>query len=220
MVFMFVFWWSVWAFAQDDAGVLSLEVKGNTAINQSDIAGSRDRAIRDALQKAIQEAASALLSIPVNDKKFLPVKKALVGEQHKLINNYKITAEGQNDGNYVVLVNVAVGLSDLKNHLAKLNFQQISSEEKNNIIIFLEVKGLKKYSDLLFLNEFLKKQTKIVKNIRSRSFQWRQVRLELEISDTVQALAVELAKTGRYLLNAELIKKDQIVISLLHQEGE
>lgn len=217
---MFVLWWSAWSFAQDDAGVLSLEVKGNTAINQSDIAGTRDRAIRDGLQKAIQEAASALLSIPVNDKKFLPVKKALIGEQHKFINNYKIMAEGQKDGNYFVLVNVAIGLLDLKNHLAKLNFQRISGEEKNNIIIFLEVKGLKNYSDFIFLREFLKKQTKMVKNIRSRSFQWQQVHLELEISDTVQALAVELAKTGRYLLNAELIKKNQIVISLLHQEGE
>ncbi len=220
MVFIFVFFSSVRAFAQNDAGVLRLEVKGNAAINQSDIAGARDRAIRDGLQKAIQEAASALISIPVNDKKFLPVKKALVGEQYKFINNYKITAESQKDGNYFALMNVAVGLLDLKNHLAKLNFQQISGEEKNNIIIFLEVKGLKKYSDFIFLNEFLKKRTSMVKNIRSRSFQWQQVRLELEISDTAQALAVELAQTGRYLLNTELIKKDQIAVSLLHKEEE
>jgi hypothetical protein len=99
--------------------------------------------------------------------------------------------------------------------------EKISGEEKTNIIISLEVKGLKNYSDFLYLKEFLKKRAKIVKNICSRSFEWQQVHLELEISGTAQALAVELAKTGRYILvDTEQIKKNQIVISLLQEGGE
>ena len=92
-------------------------------------------------------------------------------------------------------------------------------EEKANITVFLEVKGLKKYSDFLYLKNFLKKQAKMVKNIRSQSFKWQQASLELEISGTTQALAVELGKTGRYLLNTEQIEKNQIVLNLLQKEG-
>ena len=98
--------------------------------------------------------------------------------------------------------------------------EKISGEEKTNIIISLDVKGLKNYSDFLYLKEFLKKRAKIVKNIRSRSFEWQQVHLDLEISGTAQALAVELVKTGRYLLDTERIKNNQIVISLLKEGAE
>ncbi|MEN6330899.1 MAG: hypothetical protein ABFD57_02805 [Smithella sp.] len=60
----------------------------------------------------------------------------------------------------------------------------------------------------------------MVQNRRSRSFKRQQVCLELEIPGTAQALAVELGKTGRYLLNTEQIKKNQIVVNLLQEEGE
>jgi len=219
-VFAFIFSWCISAFAQGGAGVLPLEVKGSAAINQGDIAGARDRAIRGALQRAIQEAASALISIPVNDKKFLAIKKALLDRQNGFIKNYKITAEGQQDKNYLVDVNVSVAFQDLKNFLAEMGYYKAFNDEETDITVFLEAKGLKKYSDFLYLKEFLKKQAKMVKNIRSQSFKWQQACLELEISGSGQALAVELGKTGRYLVDNEQTRKNQIVVNLLHEEGE
>ncbi len=219
-VFAFIFSWCISAFAQGGAGVLPLEVKGSAAINQSDIAGARDRAIRGALQRAIQEAASALISIPVNDKKFLAIKKALLDRQNGFIKNYKITAEGQQDENYLVDVNVSVAFQDLKNFLAQIGYYKTFNDEEADKTVFLEAKGLKKYSDFLYLKEFLKKQAKMVKNIRSQSFKWQQACLELEISGTTQALAVELGKTGRYLVDTEQTRKNQIVVNLLQEEGE
>jgi len=219
-VFAFIFSWCISAFAQGGAGVLPLEVKGSAAINQGDIAGARDRAIRGALQRAIQEAASALISIPVNDKKFLAVKKALLDRRNGFIKNYKITAEGQEDKNYLVDVNVSVDFQDLKNFLAEMGYYKIFNDEEADKTVFLEAKGLKNYSDFLYLKEFLKKQVKLVKNIRSQSFKWQQACLELEISGSAQALAVELGKTGQYLVATEQTRKNQIVVNLLQEEGE
>ncbi len=220
LVLVLVLLWCVPVFAQSNASVLNLEVEGNAAINQNDVTVAREGAIRDALQRAISDAASALLSLPVKDKKFLPVKKGIIDQQDRYVINYKITAESKQEDAYFVTVNVAVALADLKNDLAKMGFRQISGEAKQNIIIALEVKGLKKYSDFWYLKDFLKKRAKIVKNINSRSFEWQQAYLELEISGTAQALAAELAKTGRYLLDTELIEKNKIVISLLPRDGE
>jgi len=214
IVFVLIILWCAPVFAQGSSSVLNLEVEGSAAVNQNDVAGAREGAIRDALQKAISDAASSLLSLPVKDKKFLPVKKGVIDQQDRYVNNYKITAESQQENTYFVTVNVAVALVDLKNDLAKMGFRQISGESKTNTIIYLEVKGLKKYSDFSYLKEFLRKRAKIVKNINSRSFEWQQAHLEMEIAGTAQALAAELAKTGRYILDTELIKKNQITISL------
>jgi hypothetical protein len=217
LVLAFIFLYFVPVFAQGNAGILNLEVEGNAAINQNDIAGARDSAIQDALQRAILEAASNLLSLPVKDEKFLPVKNEIIERQDRYVNNYKITAESTRTETYGVTVSVAVELLDLKNDLAKMGFLQISEQDKTNIIISLNVKGLKKYSDFSYLKEFLKKR---VKNIYPRSFEWQQVHLELEILGTAQALADELAKTGQYLLDTEQINKNQIALSLLPRKGE
>jgi hypothetical protein len=220
LVLAFIALWFVPVLAQSNAGVINLEVEGNAAINQNDVAGARDSAIQAAMQRAIQEAASALLSISVKDKKFIPVKNRIIEQQDRYINNYKITAESKREETYFVTVNVAVAGLELKNDLAKMGFRQIYGEEKPNIIISLEVKGLKKYSDFSYLKDFLKKRAKMVKNINSRSFAWQQAHLELEISGTVQALTAELTKTGRYMLDTEQSKNNQIVITLLSREGE
>jgi len=220
LVLGFIFLYCVPVFAQGDAGVLNLEVEGNAAINQNDIAGARDEAIQDALQRAILEAVSALLPFPVKGEKFLPVKSEIIEQQDRYINNYKIITESKRTETYSVTVNVTVALSDLKGDLAKMGFLQISEQDKINRIVSLNVKGLKKYSDFSYLKEFLKKRAKIVKNIYPRSFQWQQVYLELEISETAQALADALAKAGRYILDTEQTNKNKIAISLLQREGE
>ena len=220
LVLAFIFIYCVPVFAQDNADVLNLEAEGNAAINQNDVASARDGAIQDALQRAILEAASDLLSLPVKDEEFLPVKNEIIEQQDRYVNNYKITAESNRTETYWVTVNVAVGLLDLKSDLAKMGFLRISKQDKTNIIISLNVKGLKKYSDFSYLKEFLKKRIKMVKNIYPRSFEWQQAHLELEILGTAQALAEELAQTGQYLLETEQINKNQITLSILQRKGE
>ena len=220
LVLVFLVFWCVPAFAQGEAGVVNVAVEGKATIYSNDVALAREEAIREALRRAIQNAAADLLAIPVRDKKFLPVKNEIIGQQDRYINNYKITAESKQGESYLVTVNVTVSLQDLKNDLAKIGFRHITGAEKTNVILFLEVKGLKKYSDFLYLKEFLKKRARIVKHIDSQSYEWQKARLELEISGTAQALAAELAKSGRYLVNNELVEKNQIAISLLPREGE
>ena len=220
LVLVFIFLSCFPVFAQGNAGVLNLEVEGIAAINQNDVASARDDAIQDALQRAILEAVSDLLSLPVKDEKFLPVKSEIIEQQDRYINNYKITAESNRTETYWVAVNVNVELLDLKSDLAKMGFLRTSEQDKTNIIISLNVQGLKKYSDFLYLKEFLKTRVKMVKNIYPRSFEWQQAHLELEILGTAQALADELAKTGEYLLDTEQINKNQIAISLLPRKVE
>lgn len=206
--------------AQSSTTFLNLEVEGNAAIRHDDIAGARDEAIRNAGQKAVWEAASALLLIPVENKKFLPVKKEIAERQDKYINNYKIVSESRQPERYSVILHLAVALADLKSDLSRMGFLQISETEKTSAAVSLCARGLKKYSDFQDLKEFLKKRTRIVKNIYLRCFEWQQVYLELEISGPIQELIAELSRTERYILSTEQVNKNQITITLLPKEGE
>lgn len=219
-ILFIILFWCCPVGAQGKAGVLNLEIEGNAVINQNDAAGARDGAIQDALQRAILEAASNLLSLPVQDKKFLPVKSEIIERQDRYISNYKITAENIQAQAYAVTVNVAVNLPDLQNDLASAGFLKSSGAAGANAIVSLNIKGIKKYSDLSSLTEFLKKRVKMVRNVCPRSFEWQQARLELEISGTVLALADELGKTGQFMLDNDRINKNQITVNLLPGKRE
>jgi hypothetical protein len=218
-VLIFIFLYGVPDYAQGSARGLSLEVDGNANINQNDVAGARDEAIQNALQNAILEAASVMLSIAIKDEKLQSVKNEIIAQPDRYINDYKITTESKQAEIYSVTLNVTIAAIDLKSDLAKIGFFQISKQAKTSLIIYLDVKGLQKYSDFSYLREFLKKRAKIVKNIYPRFFEWQQAHLDLEIYGTAQVFADELVKTGRYALDTKQINKNQVEITLL-QKGE
>jgi hypothetical protein len=205
--------------AQDSFGSFLLDVEGSAAINHNDVAGARDEAIQDALLKAVLQAASKLLSIPVKDRRFEPVTNALSEQPDKYVINYKISAEKNQAEVYLVHTRVTLALSVLNSDLHRMGFIRATKVDKTDIIL-LDVRGVRKYSDFLYLKEFLKNQAGIVKNINQRSFAWQQVHLELEISGTAQAFAGELARTGRYILDTREINKNQIQITFLPRGGE
>jgi hypothetical protein len=211
---------SVCVYALGDSDILSLDVEGSADISQNDVARAREEAIHDALENAILEATAKLMSIPVDDERFQPVKSVIIDEPDKYVNNYKIVAEVKNTSSYEVNVHVVVNMSNLKNDLNKMGFLQIAQMEKTSPIVLLNVKGLRKYSDFLRLKEFLRSRTKIVKNIYPCRFEWQQAHFELEIIGDTQSLAGELIQTGRYALGFGKTGKNQIEITCLQKKEE
>jgi len=208
------------AYAQDVSRLLNVKADGSAEIIKNDVAAAREEAIRNALQRAVLEAAAALLLLSVDDEKFLPVKKSEILENSdKYVSNYKIAAESNNVDAYKITINVLIVLRDLKKDLAKAGLLKISTENIKNTIVYLDFKGAKKYSDFSSLKELLKTRTKIVKNVFPRVFAAQTVLLEIEILETPQALAEELAKTGLYVLNTERIDQNEIEIRLLQREN-
>ena len=213
--FVLTFFFSVPIYAQNDSGVLSLNVEGIAAITRNDVARARKEAINDALEKAILETASKLLSIPVKDKRLQAVKSVIIDQPEKYVNNYKISTEIEQTQTYVVNVNIVVTLLALKNDLHKMGFFQEQQTQKTNLIVSLSVKGLKKYSDFLRLREFLQSRTKIVKNIYPCRFEWQQAHFEIEVLKNPQFLMDELVKTNRYMLEIQHTDKNHIEMTCL-----
>src|SRR5659263_596167 len=91
--FVLTLFLSVCVYAQDYSAILSLDVEGSADISQNDVARAREEAIQDAIEKAILEVTARLMSIPVSDDRFQPVKSIIIDEPDKYVNNYKIVAE-------------------------------------------------------------------------------------------------------------------------------
>ncbi len=218
--FVLTLFLSMCVYAQNDSAVLSLDVEGISAINRNDVARAREAAIQGAIEKAILKATAMLMSMPVNDSRFQPAKSIIIDEPHKYVNNYKIVAEINKLSSYEVKVHIVVDLVSLKNDLNKMGFLLVVNPEKTSPIVFLDVKGLKKYSDFLRLKEFLQSRTKIVKNIYPCRFEWQQAHFEIEVIGYAQSLADELSQTGRYVLDSGKTGKNQIEMTCLQKKEE
>lgn len=215
--FVLTLFLSVCVYAQDNSAILSLDVEGSAEISRNDAASARKEAIHNAIENAILKAAAKLMSVPVDDDRFQPVKSIIIDEPDKYVNNYKIVAEMKKPASYEVNVHVVVNLVKLKNDLNKMGFLQSVQTEKISLVVLLDVKGLKKYSDFLRLREFLQSRTEIVKNIYPCRFEWQQAHFEIEIIGDAQSLADELTQTGRYALNSGKTSKNQIEMTCLQK---
>ena len=211
---------SIPVYAQNDEGVLSLYVEGSAKIKKNDVAGAREEAIQDALEKAILETVSKILAVPIKDEKFQQAKSIIINEQDKYIQYYKITEEKRQSQNFIVNVNVVVALSSLKNDLHKMGFLQTSPAGKNNIRVSLSVIGLKKYPDFLHLKEFLQNRTKLVKNIYPCSFKWSEAHFEIEIFGDAQSFADELVKNVACMLDIKQTDNNRIEMICLKKVEE
>jgi len=211
---------SISVYAQNDESVLSLYVEGSAKIKQNDVAGAREQAIQNALEKAILDAVSRLLAIPVKDEKFQQAKNIIVNEQDKYVQYYKITEEKRQSQNFIVNVNVTIALSSLKNDLHKMGFLQTAAAGKNNTRVSLSVIGLRKYSDYLSLKEFLQNRTKLVKNIYPGSFKWSEAHFEIEIFGDAQSFAEELVKNVSCMLDIKQTDNNRIEMICLKKVEE
>ena len=205
--------------AKEKENILNLDVEGNAKITQNDVAGARDEAIQDALDKAISQSASFLLSIPVDDEKFQTIKNALKEDTQKYVSDYKITGESRQPDSYSVNVSVSVVLADLKSDLAKMGFLKEPDKEKASLVVFLKVSGIRRYAEFSYLRQFLQQRAQIVKGIHTFSFEWQQAGLELEITGSAKALADELGSTGKYMLDTGMIDRNQLEVTYLYDRG-
>ena len=209
-ILVFITFYPIYVQAQNEKDLLSLNVQGTAQIKRSDVAIAREEAIQDALEKAILEAASKILSIPAKDENFQLVKSVLLNEPDKYVHYYKITEENRQPQTFIVNVNVVVSFLVLKNDLNKMGFLNAPQMGKNNVKVFLNVNDLKKYSEYVRIKEFLQSRTKLIKNIYPSHFEWQHAHFEIEIYGNVQSLANDLEENGGCTVEIKQTEHDKI----------
>jgi hypothetical protein len=103
------------ASAQDKVEeVMSL---GQAVIYSGDKAAARDKAIDDALRKAVEQAVGTMVSSETVTENFQLISDKIFSQSKGYVTSYKILSEGQEAGIFQVKLKAKVGVGNLKNAL-------------------------------------------------------------------------------------------------------
>ncbi|NOY61485.1 MAG: hypothetical protein GXO75_21440 [Calditrichaeota bacterium] len=102
--------------AQSPGQGLQVQTVGVGSITYGDVAAARDRAIDDALRKAVEQALGTYIDSQTKVENYMVVEDRILNWSRGYVSNYKILSEGKKAPEvYEVQVAATVDQSDLKN---------------------------------------------------------------------------------------------------------
>src|SRR6185503_1177615 len=90
---------------------------GQAAIYGTDVAQARDKAIEDAMRKAVEQAMGAMVSSETVTKNFELISDKILSKSRGYVRTYKIVSENKDAGVYTVNIEAQVSAGNLQNDL-------------------------------------------------------------------------------------------------------
>ena len=88
---------------------------GQAAVVGTDVASARDKAVDDALRKAVESSVGTMITSETVTQNFQLLSDKVFAKARGYVRNYKITSEKQDQGVYIVGVDAEVSSGNLKN---------------------------------------------------------------------------------------------------------
>lgn len=99
----------------------AVRAKGYGAILAGDLANARDRAIEDALRRAVEQAVGTYIQSETLVENFMLVKDEILSRARGFVKSYKVVSEGREDPTtYAVTVEALVKLGDVTDAIEQL----------------------------------------------------------------------------------------------------
>lgn len=111
-------------------------ISGYGAIIEGDRASARTRAITDAYQRAVEQAAGTLLETRTLIENELMVHNELRARANGYIKKYEIISEGSAGGQYRVTMKATVSKESLKQDLAHLGLLQVAMDGPRIMVLY------------------------------------------------------------------------------------
>lgn len=203
--------------ADQTAADLTLQVEGRAPVVKDDEARARGEAIKNALESAIMQAVYKVLPNKVDDEKIQSLKSVMAGRTDRYIKNYRIISENRQQDQYTASVHAVVALTPLTEDLSQMGVLP-DQKKGDGVPVSLSLKGMKKYSDFVFIRSFLQNRSKIIKGVYPCRLEWQRADFDLVLSGESGNLVAEIEKSGRYLLESVHQNQNGIQITLRVKE--
>ena len=118
--------------------VQEIEAKGEAAIMQGDKAMARDKAIDDALRKAVESAVGTMISSETITENYQLLSDRIYSHSDGYVQKYRITDEREEDGVYIVEVKAKVGIVSIQNDLQSLKLLMQRKDMPRVLILVAE----------------------------------------------------------------------------------
>ncbi len=190
--------------AGEIAPVQAVEMEGNARISGGDLARARSEAVRDALQKAVEQVAGRWLTPQEAARKSPVIKEQITDRSEGFIQEYRIVSEITSFDLYTVAVRATVLADSVRDDLRKLGLIRDAQLKPPVSRISLLIQGIRTYGDYIRCRMVLKEKIPEIREIIPREASWGLARFDVAVEGTVQAVAERL----REKLTADIQMQD------------
>jgi hypothetical protein len=169
-----------------------VEVEGLAAIENGNVPAARDRALQDALARAVERATSTLLAPDQLAQHDAALRAKVYPDAARFVPTYRIIAEVPSDTLYQTSVDAVVDREPLRQALVKLGLVSAGSTAGPLSLVTVTARGATRHRQITTLTSALVDRAQA--RVRYRSVAPGVVTLEVETPVPPQAVAEELAR--------------------------
>lgn len=188
----------------------AVETEGNARITFGDLARARNEAVRDALQKAVEQVASRWLAPQEAARKSPVLKEQITDRAEGFIQEYRIVSEITGFDLYTVAIRATVLADSIRNDLRGLGLIGQAQLKPPVNRISLTIRGIRTYGDYIRCRGVLKEKIPEIREIIPREASWGLARFDIAAEGTAQTVAERL----RDKLAVEIQMQDDRVLEV------
>ncbi len=113
-------------------------VEGVAAVIGGNAAAARDKALDDALRRAVEQAVGTFISTDSMTERYRIIHDKILVQSAGYVKNYRILTEKQQDNLYRIKIHAEVGNTALRNDLQALGLLQVLAEKPKVMVIMEE----------------------------------------------------------------------------------
>jgi hypothetical protein len=172
----------------------TVQVEGLAAVEGSNVAAARDRAVADALQRAVERAAATLLPPETLAQQDALLRQRVYPETARFVETYRIIAESPSATLYQASVEAVIAREPLRQALVKLGL--VAGPATGPLgVVTVTARGATRHAQLASLLGSLQQQGQ-AQRVRYRSLAPGVVTLEVETPLAPAALAEEISRVS------------------------
>jgi hypothetical protein len=196
--------------AEEILPIQVVETEGSARIIGGDLARARNEAVRDALQKAVEQVTGRWLAPQEAARKSLVLKEQITERAEGFTKEYRIVSEITAFDLYTVAIRATVLADSIRNDLRILGLIRQTQIKPPVNRVSLTIRGIRTYSDYIRCRGVLKEKIPEIREITPREASWGLARFDIETEGTAQTVAERL----RDKLAVEIQKQDDHVMEV------
>jgi len=172
-----------------------IETEGSASVTGGDLARARREAVREALQKAVEQVADRWLTSQHAADNSQVLKERITDRAEGFIQEYRIVSETTVSDVHTVAVRASVLADSLRKDLIELGLIRPTQLKLPVTRISLTIRGIRTYGDYVKCRSTLQDRIPGIREISLREASWSLARFDIAAESTVPVLAERLRET-------------------------
>ena len=172
-----------------------IEVETSASVAGGDLARARTEAVREGLQKAVEQVADRWLTSQHAADNSQVLKERITDRAEGFIQEYRIVSETTVSDVHTVAVRASVLADSLRKDLIELGLIRPTQLKLPVTRISLTIRGIRTYGDYVKCRSMLQDRIPGIREISLREASWSLARFDIAAESTVPVLAERLRET-------------------------